>query len=43
MNVKTIPVVPADPENIRRRPEQGRLTRGGRRPIPESLWSAAIK
>jgi len=43
MNAKTIPDVPADLESTRRRFEQWRQARGGRRPIPESLWSAAVK
>ena len=43
MNAKTIPIFPADLESTRRRFEQWRQTRGGRMPIPESLWSAAVK
>lgn len=43
MNAKTIPEVPADLESTRRRFEQWRQTRGGRKQIPESLWSAAVK
>ena len=43
MNAKTIAEVPADLESTRRRFEQWRQTRGARKQIPESLWSAAVK